>query len=153
MANSPTEAPAAYVLAARFYETVQEMLAIMNGRHEHISLELLKYSERIVGNVGAAEAPFAADRRQVHYQIAFGAICGSASACDLIHRFDFVPKPLAERALQVLSSLAGMVRPIGEEGLPPRPEDEEAILNEILKPVEDDTDHEDWEDRDEFGSW
>lgn len=145
MANAATEAPASYVLATQFHDTVREILDVLDHEHDYLALELLKYSERIMGNVGAAEAPYAADRRQHHYQIAFSAACGCASACDLVARFRMAPRDKAKRANQLLGTLAALIRPIAEQGMEPRSEAEEAILNEVFGNLESE---EPWKDLD-----
>lgn len=155
MANAATETPAAYLLATQFHDTVREILEEMDQDHDFLALELLKYSERIMGNVGAAEAPYAAERRQAHYQIAFGAACGCASACDLVRRLRLAPREKALRANRLLTSLAGLIRPIAEQDMDPREEQEEAILEEIWGNLEQD---EPWkqtggEEEDDDAAW
>lgn len=152
MANTAAEAPAAYVLATQFHDTVREMLDSLDHHHSHLAIEMLKYSERIMGNVGAAEAPFAADRRQDHYEIAFGAACGCAAACDMVHRLELAPRDLARRANRLLGSLAAMIRPIAEEGHEARSEEEEAILGEIFGALDDD-DLEPWQHDNDDETW
>ena len=132
MANAATETPAAYLLAGQFHDHVRSMIVAMNDEHDYLAIELLKYSERILGNVGAAEAPFAAGKRQEHYQMAFGAICGCASACDIVRRLGLAPQEHADGAVKALTSLAAMVRPIAEEGMGVRDEMEKAILDDIF---------------------
>lgn len=143
MANTATEAPAAYVLATQFHDTVREIVDQLDPEHCHLAIEMLKYAERIMGNVGAAEAPFAADRRQEHYQIAFGAACGCAAACDMVWRFRGAPEDLSRTANRLLASLAAMIRPIAEAGREPRSEEEESIIDEIFGGL--DPDREPWE--------
>ena len=152
MADTAAEAPAAYVLATQFHDTVREILDGLDHQHDHLALELLKYSERIMGNVGAAEAPFAAARRQAHYQIAFGAACGCAAACDIIYRLRLAPKETARRANRLLGSLASIIRPIAEEGHADRTEEEEAVLGDVFRSLMDD-DSEPWEDDDDDETW
>lgn len=144
MADTATEAPAAYLLATQFHDTVQEILASFDQRHDHLALELLKYSERVMGNVGAAEAPFAAARRQSHYEIAFAAACGCAAACDMIYRLRLAPNDLARRANRLLASVASIIRPIAEAGHGDRTDEEESVLGDIFRALMDD-DPEPWE--------
>lgn len=154
MANTAVEAPAAYVLATQFHDTVREILDCLDHHHSHLAIELLKYSERIVGNVGAAEAPFAADRRKDHYEIAFGAACGCAAACDMVRRLGLAPRDLARRANRLLASLAAMIRPIAEQGHPARSQAEDAILGQIFGALEEDDEGEPWTDEaDGHGTW
>ena len=152
MADTATEAPAAYVLATQFHDTVRELLDALGHQHDHLALELLKYSERIMGNVGAAEAPFAAARRQSHYEIAFAAACGCAAACDIIYRLRLAPGDVARRANRLLGSLASIIRPIAEAGHEARTEEEEAILGDIFRSLTDD-DAEPWEGPDDDETW
>lgn len=144
MADTATEAPAAYLLATQFHDTVQEILASFDQRHDHLALELLKYSERVMGNVGAAEAPFVGARRQSHYEIAFAAACGCAAACDMIGRLRLAPRDLARRANRLLASIASLIRPIAEAGHGHRTDQEEAVLSDIFQALLDD-DPEPWE--------
>ena len=155
MADTATEAPAAYILATQFHDTVRELLDTFDHRHDHLALELLKYSERIMGNVGAAEAPFAAARRQSHYEIAFGAACGCAAACDMVFRLRLAPPALARRANRLLGSLASIIRPIAEEGHGARTDEEDAILGDIFRSLlgDDEEDARPWEDDDEDETW
>ena len=138
MANAATETPAAYLLAGQFHDHVRAMIDAMEPDHDYLAIELLKYSERILGNVGAAEAPFAADKRQEHYRIAFSAMCGCASACDIVRRLRLAPREHAEGAARALGSLAALVRPIAEKGLEDRDEEERAILDDIFDTLESD---------------
>ena len=146
MAHAAAEAPAAYVLATQFHETVREILDELDEDHDYLALELLKYAERIMGNVGAAEAPYAAEHRQLHYQMAFSALCGCAAASAMLVRLRLCEEDRAKRATRLLASLAALVRPIAEEGMDPRSEDEEAVLDSILESLEDE---EPWRDDDE----
>lgn len=143
MANAATEAPAAYVLATQFHDTVRDMLETLAPRHDYLAIELLKYSERIMGNVGAAEAPYALDRRQRHYQIAFAAVCGCASGCLMVHRLQLADAETAARAKHLLASLASLIRPLAEEGMEPRSEMEQDILDDIFEDLDD---PQPWED-------
>lgn len=154
MSQAAAEAPATYVLATQFHDVVTELVDALDPMHAHLSIELLKYAERIVGNVGAAEAPFARERRQRHYGIAFSAACGCASACDVVADLRLGPEDLSKRANKLLATLARIIRPIAEEGREPRSETEAAILEEMFGGLEDDepwatTDDDDWEDDDE----
>lgn len=146
MADTATEAPAAYVLATQLHDTVREILDSLDHRHDYLALELLKYSERIMGNVGAAEAPFAAARRKSHYEIAFAAACGCAAACDLVLRLRLAPRPLARRANRLLGSLASIIRPIAEDGHEARSAVEDAILGDVFRSLAGDAEPEPWQD-------
>lgn len=153
MANAAMETPAAYLLASQFYDEVRAIIEEIDEDHDYLAIELIKYAERILGNVGAAEAPFAAGRRQEHYQIAFGAICGCASACDIVRRLKLAPREHAEAAVKALSSLAGLVRPLAEEGMGIRSEMEKALLDDLFESLDED-DEEGWEeDGDDDETW
>lgn len=138
MADAATETPAAYLLATEFHDTIVELVEPLGSAHDHLSTLLISAAERIMGNVGAAEAPWAADRRQRHYQIAFAAVCGCASACDLVFRLRLGPRVPATRARRLLASLGAMIRPIADEGMEPRSEIEEAILADAFSLLEND---------------
>lgn len=146
MAHAAAEAPAAYVLAAQFHDTVRQLIEELDDGHDYLAVELLRYSERIMGNVGAAEAPYAGARRQLHYQIAFRAICGCAAASELVTRLRLAPTEPTKRARRLLSSLASLVRPIAEKGMEPRGDEEEALLDSVLDVLQG-TDP--WQDPDE----
>lgn len=151
MGNAATEAPASYLMAARFHDEVRAMIDAMDHEHDYLAIELIKYAERVIGNVGAAEAPFAVERRQQHYQMAFAAICGCASACDIVRRLDLAPRELAGAAARSLAALAGLVRPVAEEGMEPRDETEQSVLDDIFDGLHAD---EPWkEDLDDDGEW
>lgn len=151
MSNAAAESPAAYVLATQFHDLVEEMSEGLADEHLHLAMELRKYAEGIVGNVGAAEAPYAVERRQSHYQMAFSAVCACAAGCDLVFRLRLAPAEQARRATRVLRSLAGAIRPIAEEGMEPRSELEEAILGEVFG---GDGDAEPWDgEDDDDGGW
>jgi hypothetical protein len=132
MSNAATEAPASYVLATQFHDLASVMSDALAEDHLHLAMELRRYSERVVGNVGAAEAPYALDRRQSHYQMAFSAACGCAAACDLVRRLRLVPADQARRATRLLRSLAVTIRPIAEAGLAPCSELEETFIGEVF---------------------
>lgn len=132
MSNAAAEAPASYVLATEFHDLVEEMSDAVAEEHLHLAMELRAYAERIVGNVGAAEAPYAVARRQSHYQMAFAAACGCAAACDLVLRLRLAPAAQGKRARRLLRSLASTIQPIAEAGMEPRSELEEAILGEVF---------------------
>jgi hypothetical protein len=132
MSNAAAEAPASYVLATEFHDLVEEMSDTLGREHLHLALELRACTERIVGNVGAAEAPYAVARRQSHYQMAFAAACGCAAVCDLVLRLRLAPVDQARRATRLLRSLASTIQPIAEEGMEPRSELEEAIMGEVF---------------------
>jgi hypothetical protein len=151
MSNAAAESPAAYVLATQFHDLMEEMSDSLADEHLHLAMELRKYAEGIVGNVGAAEAPYAVERRQSHYQMAFSAACGCAAGCDLVRRLRLAPAEQARRATLLLRSLATAIQPIAEEGMEPRSELEEAILGEVLG---GDLDGEPWEaEDDDDGAW
>lgn len=153
MGNAATEAPASYLMATQFYDQVRAMIDEMEHEHDYLAIELIKYAERVIGNVGAAEAPFAVERRQLHYRMAFAAICGCASACDVVRQLDLAPAEMADAATHSLACLAAFVRPIAEEGLPERDEVERSFLDDLLG----DLDGEPWkgkgEDDDDAGGW
>lgn len=151
MSNAAAEAPAAYVLATEFHDLVEAMSEGLADEHLHLAMELRKYAEGIVGNVGAAEAPFATSRRQSHYQMAFSAACGCAAGCDVVLRLGLAPAEDARRATRLLRSLVDRIRPIAEEGLETRSELEAAIVEEVLG---GDVDPEPWEgEDDDDGIW
>lgn len=152
MGNAAVESPAAYVLAGRYHDLVEQIIDAMEPEHDYLALELLKYSERIVGNVGAAEAPYAVDRRREHYRMAFRACCGSAAACDMVYRLRIGPREPSRLARQTLASLASMIRPIAEEGTEPRTDEEEAVLDGMFGLLDTD-DLEPWEEEDGDEEW
>lgn len=145
MSHTATEAPAAYLLGCQFYDRMREILEqIDDDDHNDLAVQLIRYSERIIGNLGAAEAPWAAERRRDHYGFALTAVSGCAAVVDMLRMFKAAERETIHEVKQLLRRLNTLIRPIAEEGREyERSEIEKAIMEDIFGDLDDD-DEEIW---------